>query len=88
MKYFQFLLIVITILIISVQNLTCGEEDIDHCLECGTGDKANSCAKCEDKYFPFLSDVLCLPCDHYLYGQLGVEENVQKKLCRTKNGFL
>ncbi|MBO6243530.1 MAG: hypothetical protein J6O41_03055 [Clostridia bacterium] len=79
MKYFQFLLIVFTILIISVQNLTCGEEDIDHCLECGTGNKANSCAKCEDKYFPFLSDVLCLPCDHYLYGQTGCGGKCTKK---------
>ena len=26
---------------------------------------------CENNYFPFLSNVLCLPCDHYLYGNIG-----------------
>ena len=40
-----------------------------HYLECGTGNKVNSCAKCEDNYFLFLNDVLCIPCDHPFYGQ-------------------
>ena len=50
MKNLPFLMILFIHLIISIQNLTCGDEDIDHCLECGTGDRVNSCAKCEDNY--------------------------------------
>ena len=71
MKNLPFLIILFIHLIISIQNLTCGDEDIDHCLECGTGDRVDSCAKCEDNYFLFLDDVLCLPCDHHIYGQAG-----------------
>ena len=32
-------------------NLQCGDENIDHCEECGTGEAVNTCAKCEDNYF-------------------------------------
>ena len=79
MKNSPFLLLLFFHLIVSVQNLTCGDEDIDHCLECGTGDKVDSCAKCEDNYFLFLSDVLCLPCDHHIYGQVGCGGKCTKK---------
>ena len=63
--------IILSILIASISNLLCGEEEIDHCLECGTGDDFETCAKCEDKFFPFLHNVFCLPCDHEYYGMVG-----------------
>ena len=58
----------ISLLIFSVSNLQCGEENIDHCIECGSDSEINSCKTCEEKYFPFLDNVLCLPCDDELYG--------------------
>ena len=50
---------------------------IDHCEECGTGEAVNTCAKCEDNYFLFLFNYMCLPCDHMTYGDSGCEENVE-----------
>ena len=57
--------------------LKCEEEEIENCLECGTGEASNRCAKCEDKYFPFLFNYLCLPCDHMSYGDSGCDGNCQ-----------
>ena len=62
-------ILLLSLLIFHVNNLLCGEEDIEHCLECDEGKHA--CKKCESNYFPFLENVLCLPCDHYLYGKIG-----------------
>ena len=59
------------ILIYSTINLQCGEENIEHCTKCGTGDNINSCEKCEEKYFPIMSNVICLPCNDPLYGNYG-----------------
>ena len=56
-------------------NLKCGEEEIDHCLECGKGENSTTCIKCEDKHFLFFNNLLCLPCDHEYYGQKGCEGN-------------
>ena len=65
----KFLLILL--MIVSTSNLLCGEEEIEHCLQCGTGVKSETCVLCEDKYFLFMNNVLCLPCDNPLYGSYG-----------------
>ena len=57
-----------------ILTITCGEEQIDHCEVCN---EDNTCAKCEDKYFPFLFNYLCLPCDHMHYGDSGCDGNCQ-----------
>ena len=64
----------LSLLIFHVNNLQCGVESIEHCLKCGTEENINSCETCEDKYFLFLDNVLCLPCDSIL-GQPGCEGN-------------
>ena len=33
--------------------LKCGENEIANCIECGTGEKADTCISCEDKHFLF-----------------------------------
>ena len=71
MKTYLFFYLLIILLISSSNTLQCGEEEIEHCLECGTGEKINSCAKCEDKYFPIMSDIICLPCNDPLHGSYG-----------------
>ena len=50
--------LLLSLLIFESKNLQCGEENIEHCLERGTGTEINSCKTCEDKYFPFLDNVL------------------------------
>ena len=68
MKDFFFLF---SLLLLGVQNLQCGEEIIEHCLECGEGMNMNFCQRCEDKYFLFFGNLSCLPCDDEVYGQVG-----------------
>ena len=65
------LIFLISLLIFSANSLQCGVENIENCLECDIGSKINSCRKCEDNYFLFLDNVLCLPCDDQKYGQIG-----------------
>ena len=55
--------------------LKCGKEDIENCLECGSGDKANECIICKDKHFLFFNNLYCLPCNDSFYGQIGCEGN-------------
>ena len=68
MKAYIFL---ICLLIFEVNNLHCGDEDIEHCSVCNSETNINSCKTCEDNYFPFLENSLCIPCDHNIYGQAG-----------------
>ena len=53
----------------------CGDEVIDHCTKCNTGENSDNCEKCEDKYFPFFNNLLCLPCNDSTYGQIGCQGN-------------
>ena len=55
--------------------MKCGDEVIENCHKCGTGDKKNTCAQCKDKHFPFFNDLFCIPCDDPLYGQVGCGGN-------------
>lgn len=71
MKASPFLIMFLIFPIFLSKNLTCGDEYIEHCEKWGTGENIDSCEECEEKYFPFLSNVLCLPCDHSIYGQFG-----------------
>ncbi|MEE3325448.1 MAG: hypothetical protein VZR33_08955, partial [Methanosphaera sp.] len=77
-------------------NRQCGDEQIDNCEVCASGDELGTCAKCDDHHFNFLFNYLCLPCDHKVYGDVGCEKNCvmnQEKLdfrCDEfgcKNGF-
>ena len=53
----------------------CGGEVIDHCIKCNSGESSDSCLTCENKYFLFFNDLLCLPCDDSIYGQIGCKGN-------------
>ena len=79
-------------------NLRCGEEDIENCSQCNIcedkekceiGDN-DRCAKCEDKYFPKLNGVFCIPCDDPKYGWVGCGGkcylNTEKILLCEKEG--
>ena len=59
-----------------LNTLQCDDEQIDNCAVCSTEEgKTGTCAKCEDNYFQFLFNYLCLPCDHDLYGDQGCQGN-------------
>ena len=64
-------IIFISFLIFSAKDLKCGDEYIKNCSECDKNENLNSCKICDDNYFPFLENSLCLPCDDNLYGQPG-----------------
>ena len=71
MKNVLFLFLILSnisfILTVSSQ---CGSETIDHCIKCKTGDLSDTCLTCEPNYFLFFNDLLCLPFNHSLYGQV------------------
>ena len=52
-------------------SLKCGGEEIENCEKCGTGEKANTCIECKDKYFLFFNNLYCIPCNDPLYGNVG-----------------
>ena len=51
--------------------LECGDRQIENCKECGKGNQSDTCAVCEDNYFPLLYNLFCFACDDPLYGQEG-----------------
>ena len=76
MRYNYILIFLLSLSFISkALTLTCGNEEIAHCLVCGTGESENRCAQCENNYFPFLFNYMCLPCDHLGYGDYGCQGN-------------
>ena len=68
---FLLLLILFNFLLNPSHSLKCAEETIDHCNKCDTGENSDSCSICEDKYFQFFNNLLCLPCNDSTYGQIG-----------------
>ena len=70
--------VLLSILILSlfqhIITLQCDDEQIDNCAACSKEKgETDTCAKCEDNYFQFLSNYLCLPCDHDMYGDPGCQ---------------
>ena len=68
--------------------LKCGEEEIENCSKCGTGEKANTCIECKDKHFLFFHNLICLPCDHSIYGQVGCGGNCDATNYETTRNVL
>ena len=71
----QLLILYYLFIIIQSKVLKCGDEEIENCEECGTGDNSNTCIKCKDKHFLFFNNLYCLPCDDEYYGQIGCGGN-------------
>ena len=71
--YFLILYCILNLLLCN--SLKCGEQQIENCLQCGTGDLSNTCIQCEDNFFPILNNLHCIACDDPLYGQVGCGGN-------------
>ena len=56
-------------------SLKCGENEIENCETCGSGESANTCLKCKDKYFLIFHNLYCKSCDDPEYGQVGCGGN-------------
>jgi len=52
------------------QKYTCEDEE-KNCQK----EEIKKCSQCNDKYFPFLKGLLCLPCDDPTYGNVGCGGN-------------
>ena len=68
-------LVIFNSLLNSSQALKCEEETIDHYTKCDTGENSDSCSSCENKYFQFFTNLLCIPCDDPEFGQVGYKGN-------------
>jgi len=73
----NFILYFITIILYnSINCLNCGgEQEIPHCSQCGTGNDNYKCISCEDKYFLFAHNLMCMRCNDPTYGQIGCGGN-------------
>ena len=70
------LLILLSLLIcfnFSLAQIECSGNPIEHCDQCGSGNEADSCSLCEDKYFPILGGKLCIPCNDPILGNVACE---------------
>ena len=82
------LLLLFNFLLNPIQGLKCAERTIDHCTKCDTGENSDSCSICEDKYFQFFNNLLCLPCNDSTYGQIACEGNCDgTDYKKTRNVF-
>ena len=64
-------ILLFSLLLFQVNNLQCGEENIEHCNECGNQEKLDFCKKCDDYFFPVLGNLICLPCNNDITGHSG-----------------
>ena len=74
-KAFIILTLALNSVFITKEDIKCNENTIKNCRKCKTGENSDSCEVCDDKYFPFFSDLFCLPCNDLTYGQIGCEGN-------------
>ena len=65
MKAYLFILI--------IRILNCLPQIINNCEQMDIN--TNTCAKCQDKYFPLFNNLFCIPCDDKDYGQIGCKGN-------------
>ena len=63
-------------------NFEINEQNVENCKKYYFEDEGNyqkeeikRCSQCNDKYFPFLKGLLCLPCDDEIYGNVGCGGN-------------
>ena len=64
---------------VSPEYLECGDENIDNCIKCDEGKNSDTCSKCQPNHFLFFNNLLCLPCDDEIYGQVGCDGNCDGK---------
>ena len=67
-----FVILLLSFLILKVNTIECGNNQIANCKECNSeNEEYNTCKTCEGGYFPILDNLFCLPCNDSLYGQIG-----------------
>ena len=85
---FFILTLVITQIFINTEAKLCGDEEIKNCKTCGKFDDLDSCGTCEDSYFLVMDNLLCLPCNDTLYGQVGCKGNCDASDYKTTSHAL
>ena len=86
--YIFILFLISSFLFCGTDALKCGENEISNCIECGIGENASTCISCEDKHFLFFHNLLCLPCDDPLYGQVACGGNCDSTNYETTRNVL
>ena len=73
----QFLIVLSLIVLVKNNSnvLKCGEQEIENCIECDKGSTLGACAKCQDNYFLFFHNLMCIACNNETFGQIGCEGN-------------
>ena len=69
-KYF-FLCILFFNHLLYINSLKCKNRNIEYCNKCTSGGNEDTCAQCEDTYFPLYANLYCIKCDDKIDGQIG-----------------
>lgn len=69
---FQLFLIFV---LVNGQIKQCGLEPINNCQECSVNSEYDSCKLCKENHFSLMENLLCIPCNDTLYGQIGCKGN-------------
>jgi len=87
MQAFRFfiLALAITLVFVNIEAKQCGDEQINNCQTCGKFEGLDSCGTCEDNYFLVMDNLLCLPCNDSLYGQVGCKGNCDASDYKTSS---
>ena len=56
-------------LLFYINSLKCKNRTIEHCNKCASGINGDTCAQCEDTYFPLYANLNCIKCDDEIEGQ-------------------
>ena len=83
-----FLIFIYSVFLVEVDALVCGNNQIENCKECGKGNKSDTCAICEDNYFPLLENIFCFSCDDPVYGQAGCKGACSYKIDNTNELYV
>ena len=66
-----FLFLLLNSVLVQVNSLKCGENEIENCKECGEDEESDTCLICQDHYYPLLENFICMACNDPIYSQTG-----------------
>ena len=71
MQKILFKIFIFIFIIFAINSLDCDGNDLEGCIQCGTGLDSDKCSICENKYFKAFNGEKCIKCNDPNYGMEG-----------------